>query len=106
MTLEHLVDGIQSLIVYKSQKQTTSRQRPCKVLPHIQQQGPALDQSSFHSGHTLHAVAFIPVVYHHFPGPVWLLAPFTLLVAISRPLPGLHYPSDVWQMRQSAYPSR
>jgi undecaprenyl-diphosphatase len=54
-----------------------------------------LDQFSFPSGHTLHSVAFTLVVYYHFPGSVWLLTPFTLLVAISRPLLGLHYPSDV-----------
>ncbi len=94
-TLHMVTVAVPSLVVYKSLKRTTSRQRPCKVLSYINQHGPTLDQFSFPSGHTLHAVAFTLVVYHHFPVLVWLLAPFTLLVAISRPLLGLHYPSDV-----------
>jgi undecaprenyl-diphosphatase len=34
------------------------------------------------------AIAFYPML-------AWLLVPFTLLVAISRVVLGLHYPSDV-----------
>ena len=94
-TLHMLVVAAPSLLIYKYLKRTTSRPRPCKVLSHIKQHGPMLDQFSFPSGHTLHSVAFTLVVYYHFPGSVWLLTPFTLLVAISRPLLGLHYPSDV-----------
>ena len=94
-TLHMATVAVPSLIVYKYLKRTTSRQRPSKVIAHIQQHGPTLDQFSFPSGHTLHAVVFALVVYFHFPASAWLLGPFALLVAISRPLLGLHYPSDV-----------
>jgi undecaprenyl-diphosphatase len=31
----------------------------------------------------------------YFPALAWILVPFTVLVAISRVVLGLHYPSDV-----------
>jgi undecaprenyl-diphosphatase len=54
-----------------------------------------LDQFSFPSGHTLHAVSFTIVVLAYYPGLAWLVVPFTLLVALSRLVLGLHYPTDV-----------
>jgi len=50
---------------------------------------------SFPSGHTLHAVCFTTVICGHIPASGWLLGPFAALVALSRPVLGLHYPSDV-----------
>ena len=44
---------------------------------------------------TLHAVAFSIVAIAFYPVLAWLLVPFTLLVAASRVVLGLHYPSDV-----------
>ena len=54
-----------------------------------------LDEFSFPSGHTLHAVAFSVVAVAHYPVLAWLLVPFTASVAVSRVVLGLHYPSDV-----------
>ena len=54
-----------------------------------------LDPFSFPSGHTLHAVAFTVVAATHYPPLAALLVPFTLLIAASRVVLGLHYPSDV-----------
>ena len=54
-----------------------------------------LDEFSFPSGHTLHAVAFSLVALAHYPVLAWLLIPFTASVAVSRVVLGLHYPSDV-----------
>ena len=54
-----------------------------------------LDAFSFPSGHTLHAVAFSIVAIAYAPALAWALVPFTLLVAMSRLVLGLHYPSDV-----------
>jgi undecaprenyl-diphosphatase len=56
---------------------------------------PPLDRFSFPSGHTLHAVSFSTVALFYYPQLGWLLVPFTLLVAASRIVLGLHYPSDV-----------
>ncbi|HEY0502237.1 MAG TPA: phosphatase PAP2 family protein, partial [Lysobacter sp.] len=54
-----------------------------------------LDEFSFPSGHTLHAVAFSIVGMAHYPMLAWVLVPFTASVAASRVVLGLHYPSDV-----------
>ncbi len=54
-----------------------------------------LDAFSFPSGHTLHAVAFSIVAIAYYPALAWVLVPFSLLVAMSRLVLGLHYPSDV-----------
>ena len=54
-----------------------------------------LDEFSFPSGHTLHAVAFTLVALTYYPLLAWLLIPFSASVAASRVVLGLHYPSDV-----------
>jgi undecaprenyl-diphosphatase len=54
-----------------------------------------LDEFSFPSGHTLHAVSFTLVALAYFPVLAPVLVPFTVLVALSRVVLGLHYPSDV-----------
>jgi undecaprenyl-diphosphatase len=55
-----------------------------------------LDEFSFPSGHTLHAVAFSVVALAYFPALAVVLTPFIVLTAISRIALGLHYPSDVF----------
>ena len=54
-----------------------------------------LDQFSFPSGHTLHAVVFATVAIADYPQLAFLPIPFAFLVALSRMVAGLHYPSDV-----------
>lgn len=93
--LHMLAVGLVSTLVYKLIKSKTLRPRPFNVYPSIVCNGHALDQFSFPSGHTLHAVSFSTVAIAYFPGLAWLVLPFTLLVALSRPVLGLHYPSDV-----------
>lgn len=56
---------------------------------------PPLDRYSFPSGHTLHAVCFTGIACAYQPLFAWVLVPFALLVALSRLVLGLHYPSDV-----------
>ncbi len=57
--------------------------------------GEPLDYFSFPSGHTLHAVIFSLMIMMYYPAFAVLVIPFTTMVAISRVVLGLHYPSDV-----------
>ena len=93
--LHMLAVGLASTVIYKLIKQKTLRPRPFNVYPSIVCNGHTLDQFSFPSGHTLHAVSFSTVAVAYYPGLIWLVLPFSLLVATSRPVLGLHYPSDV-----------
>jgi undecaprenyl-diphosphatase len=89
------VAGVLGLALYKWLKQRTSRPRPCQVYAAISAAAPALDRFSFPSGHTLHAVSLSLVAAAGFPELAGALFPFAILVALSRPVLGLHYPSDV-----------
>ncbi len=93
--LHMLIVGLVGTALYKVIKGKTLRPRPFNVYPAIKCTGKTLDQFSFPSGHTLHAVAFSVVSVAYYPDLLWLVAPFTTLVALSRPILGLHYPSDV-----------
>lgn len=87
--------GAFSTLVYKWLKGRTLRPRPYEVHQDIALTGIPLDRFSFPSGHTLNAVAFSTVTLFYYPMLAWLLLPFTFLVALSRVVLGLHYPSDV-----------
>lgn len=87
--------GVLCTLIYKWLKSKTSRPRPFAVENAVRAGADPLDPFSFPSGHTLHAVAFSIVAVAFYPILAWLLIPFTLLVAISRVVLGLHYPSDV-----------
>jgi membrane-associated phospholipid phosphatase len=54
-----------------------------------------LDRYSFPSGHTLHAVCFTLLAVAHFPVLAGPLVVLTVLIALSRVILGLHYPTDV-----------
>jgi undecaprenyl-diphosphatase len=57
--------------------------------------GRPLDRFSFPSGHTLHAVSFTIILCSALPWAAWLLVPAAILIALSRMVLGLHYPTDV-----------
>lgn len=94
-SLHMILTALFTLLIYRWLKKYTGRPRPCAVDPKINPRVAPLDEFSFPSGHTLHAVAFSVVLLSHFPGWFWVVIPFATLVAISRPVLGLHYPSDV-----------
>lgn len=93
--LHILVTGGVCTLLYKWLKVRTLRPRPYQVLQAIRVGATPLDPFSFPSGHTLHAVAFSILTSAWFPETAWVVWPFTFLVALSRPVLGLHYPSDV-----------
>ena len=93
--LHMIAVGLLGTAIYKFIKGKTLRPRPYNVYPAIVCAGKTLDQFSFPSGHTMHAVAFSIVAVSWYPALLWLVAPFAVLVALSRPILGLHYPSDV-----------
>ncbi len=87
--------GVIGLLLYKYLKSRLTRERPYITLDGIVAGTPALDRYSFPSGHTLHAVSFTVLVCYSFPALAWLCIPFAVLVAASRVVLGLHYPTDV-----------
>jgi len=95
VVLHMIVAGLLGTLTYKWLKSATERPRPYQVCPTICCLTAPLDRFSFPSGHTLHAVVFSVVATAHYPALGWLVWPFTLLVALSRLVLGLHYVSDV-----------
>lgn len=96
--LHALQMGISALIgvtLYRLLKSRTVRPRPYAQRNDIDMCVNPLDQYSFPSGHTLHAFSFSIIAVSHYPPLLAPLALFTILVALSRMILGLHYPSDV-----------
>jgi len=87
--------GVVGVALYKYLKSRLVRERPYISLAGITPGTRALDRYSFPSGHTLHAVSFTTLAVTSFPELAWLLVPFAALIAASRVVLGLHYPSDV-----------
>lgn len=90
-----LLGGSVGTGIYKLLKSKTVRPRPYQVHQVIRLGERPLDHFSFPSGHTLHAVMITTVLGYIQPLLLVLMLPFTILVALSRMVLGLHYPSDV-----------
>jgi undecaprenyl-diphosphatase len=87
--------GVLCTLLYRLLKKGVLRPRPYEVHAHIAAGAVPLDRFSFPSGHTLHAVAFTLIAVSHYPALAPLLVPLSALIAASRVVLGLHYPSDV-----------
>lgn len=90
-----LVAGAAGLAIYRLLKNVLVRERPYMTHTTIVCAGKPLDRFSFPSGHTLHAVSFTVIVCGLLPAFVLALVPLAVLIALSRVVLGLHYPSDV-----------
>ncbi|AKS40931.1 phosphatase PAP2 family protein [Wenzhouxiangella marina] len=95
LSLQMMFGGLLGLSCYKLLKARTVRERPFASHPGIVCTGVPLDRYSFPSGHTLHAVLFGWLILSAVPALAPLLIPFVALIALSRIVLGLHYPSDV-----------
>src|SRR3981081_949719 len=89
------VTGILGVVLYKLLKRVFVRERPFITHSSIAQAGAPLARYRFPSGHTLHAVLFAWQASAHFPELSWVLVPLAALIAGSRVVLGLHYPTDV-----------
>jgi undecaprenyl-diphosphatase len=87
--------GILGVALYKLLKRVFVRERPFITHSTIDLAMAPLDRYSFPSGHTLHAVSFTWQVTAHFPELGWVLVPIAAMIAGSRVVLGLHYPTDV-----------
>ncbi|MGM9512898.1 phosphatase PAP2 family protein [Roseateles sp. DB2] len=76
-------------------KTVFARARPFECCDDVRALEARLDQHSFPSGHTLHAVAFSLVLSAQNPWWGWLMWPLSVAIGLSRVVLGLHYPSDV-----------
>ncbi|RPI13055.1 MAG: phosphatase PAP2 family protein [Lysobacterales bacterium] len=93
--LQMTVGGVLGIAIYKFLKQRLVRERPFVSHDDILCGTAPLDRYSFPSGHTLHAVNFTALALTQVPELGLLLVPFAALVAASRVVLGLHYPTDV-----------
>lgn len=90
------VMAIVTSTLYRYLKKWTKRPRPFANDTRIHVWTAPLDEFSFPSGHTLHAVSFTLVTLAYYPVLAVVLIPLAISIALSRVILGLHYPSDVF----------
>jgi undecaprenyl-diphosphatase len=93
--LHMVLTGAVGLLAYRFIKSRAVRERPYITHSAIECASAPLDRYSFPSGHTLHAVSFTLLCSSYFPDWAAPLVGLTLLIALSRVILGLHYPTDV-----------
>ena len=87
--------GALGVLVYKLIKNHAVRERPYITHSAIECASAPLDRYSFPSGHTLHAVSFTIMLTSYLPQWAAAFAALAALIALSRVILGLHYPTDV-----------
>jgi undecaprenyl-diphosphatase len=87
--------GALGVLLYKLIKNQAVRERPFITHSAIECASAPLDRYSFPSGHTLHAVCFTVLLTTYLPEWTGPLAALAALIALSRVILGLHYPTDV-----------
>ncbi|MGB5630648.1 MAG: phosphatase PAP2 family protein [Woeseiaceae bacterium] len=92
---QSLATAAAGVLLYRLLKTTLVRERPYIAHHDIYCAAKPLDRYSFPSGHTMHAVSFAILFTTAVPIMAWIMLPFAALVAASRVILGLHYPTDV-----------
>jgi undecaprenyl-diphosphatase len=87
--------GAVGVVLYKLIKNRAVRERPYITHSAIECALAPLDRYSFPSGHTLHAVCFTVVLTSYLPEWTGAVVALASLIALSRVILGLHYPTDV-----------
>ena len=87
--------GALGVLFYKLIKNRAVRERPYITHSAIECASAPLDRYSFPSGHTLHAVCFTLMLTTYLPEWAAALIALATLIALSRVILGLHYPTDV-----------
>ena len=95
LIVQSLLTAAVGIAAYKGLKKWLVRERPYITHNGIVAAAAPLDRYSFPSGHTMHAVSFAILYSSHVPAVIWIMVPFAILVAASRVILGLHYPTDV-----------
>ena len=93
--LQTAATALLGVLLYRWLKESLVRERPFVTHGSIRCATPPLDRYSFPSGHTLHAALLSVFFLVYLPALGIALLPFALLVAASRVVLGLHYPTDV-----------
>lgn len=83
------------LICYKIIKQSTTRQRPFRRIPSIQNLVIPQDEFSFPSGHTAAATVAAFLFGIAVPALMPIFFSLAVLIGLSRMYLGVHYPSDI-----------
>jgi undecaprenyl-diphosphatase len=76
-------------------KRSVKRIRPYLSLPDVMLHGHPFEDHSFPSGHSTAIFSITIPFMIHFPSTIVILFPISVLVACSRVVLGVHYPSDV-----------
>ena len=90
-----MLSGLSCTLFYWYLKNRLVRQRPFIKSHNIVAYTKPLDEYSLPSGHTMNAVNFAIVLNFFFPATIVITLPFTILIALSRVILGVHYPTDV-----------
>ena len=91
-----LFAGALCVLIYSQLKNRLVRQRPFISFTTVRAYTAPLDLYSFPSGHTMNAVNFAILITYFYPPLGYLVIPFAFLVALSRVILGMHYPTDVF----------